>query len=241
MLAPLALAVVHVLQTSLYVALRRETELADLDREWLGRVNAMILRLAVGWTVFALGCLILPLLVSLVQAGQWSGGGISTMGALTMLIGGLAAWLGKIWPSVEALADKPVIRDRVRAYLPSALGVLFAACLLVVFGGVVNFVLAQLQLGVGAVLRLGDVTDQPKWLPLILQALVGTTLFIGVMTFQHVNVNRFSMHAVYRNRLTRAFLGSARNDRKQDPFTGFDPRDNTPLSSLAATETACSR
>ena len=78
-------------------------------------------------------------------------------------------------------------------------------------------------------------TDQPKWLPLILQALVGTTLFIGVMTFQHVNVNRFSMHAVYRNRLTRAFLGSARNDRKQDPFTGFDPRDNTPLSSLAAT------
>ena len=234
-LAPLALAVVHVLQTSLYVALRRETELADLDREWLGRVNAMILRLAVGWTVFALGCLILPLLVSLVQAGQWSGGGISTMGALTMLIGGLAAWLGKIWPSVEALADKPVIRDRVRAYLPSALGVLFAACLLVVFGGVVNFVLAQLQLGVGAVLRLGDVTDQPKWLPLILQALVGTTLFIGVMTFQHVNVNRFSMHAVYRNRLTRAFLGSARNDRKQDPFTGFDPRDNTPLSSLAAT------
>ncbi len=52
--APLALAVVHVLQTSLYVALRRETELADLDREWLGRVNAMILRLAVGWTVFAL-------------------------------------------------------------------------------------------------------------------------------------------------------------------------------------------
>ncbi len=53
--APLALTVVHVLQTSLYVALRRENELADLDREWLGRVNAMILRLAVGWTVFALG------------------------------------------------------------------------------------------------------------------------------------------------------------------------------------------
>ena len=75
-------------------------------------------------------------------------------------------------------------------------------------------------------------TDQPKWLPLILQAVVAATLFIGVMTFQHVNVNRFSMHAVYRNRLTRAFLGSARNEREQDPFTGFDPRDNTPLSSL---------
>ena len=77
-----------------------------------------------------------------------------------------------------------------------------------------------------------DVATQPKWLPLILQAVVAVTLFIGVMTFRHVNVNRFSMHAIYRNRLTRAFLGSARSKRDQDPFTGFDPRDNTPLSSL---------
>jgi hypothetical protein len=52
------------------------------------------------------------------------------------------------------------------------------------------------------------------------------------MTFRHINVNRFSMHGVYRNRLTRAFLGSARSERKQDPFTGFDPHDNVPLSSL---------
>jgi hypothetical protein len=234
--APLALSVVHVLQTSLYVALRRETELADLDREWLGRVNAMILRLAVGWTVLALGCLILPLLVSLVQAGSteatWSGAGVSTWGAITMLVGGAAAWLGKIWPSVKDLAEKPAVMDRIRAFLPALLGILFATCLLVAFGGVVNLVLAQLQVSVGQALALGAVVDQPKWLPLVLQCVVAATLLIGVMTFRNVNVNRFSMHAVYRNRLTRAFLGSARNRRAQDPFTGFDPQDNTPLSSL---------
>ena len=112
---------------------------------------------------------------------------------------------------------------------------LFAASLLVVFGGVLNFVLAQLQVAVGTWMQLGDVAMQPKWLPLILQAVVAVTLFTGVMTFRHVNVNRFSMHAIYRNRLTRAFLGSARNKRDQDPFTGFDPRDNTPLSSLLDT------
>ena len=138
--APLALAVVHVLQTALYVALRRENELADLDREWLGRVNAMILRLAIGWTVFALGCLILPLLIQLVQRSDggdfWSGGRISLMGALSVLIGGAAAWLGKIWPSVESFVERPGVMDRVRAYLPTALGALFAIGLLVVFGGV---------------------------------------------------------------------------------------------------------
>ena len=40
------------------------------------------------------------------------------------------------------------------------------------------------------------------------------------------------MHAVYRNRLTRAFLGSARNRRQQDPSAGFDLADNAPLSAM---------
>jgi hypothetical protein len=235
-LAPLALAIVHVLQTSLYIALRRETQFADLDREWLARVNAMILRLAAGWTVFALCCLILPVLVSMVNwdsqgFATWSAGRISTLGSATALIGGFAAWLGKIWPSVEALANNPANRDQLRAYLPVALGVLFSVCLLVVFGGVLNFVLAQLQLAIANAQQI-EVTEESRWLPLVLQAVVAIVLFVGVATFQHVNVNRFSMHAVYRNRLTRAFLGSARSRRRQDPFTGFDLADNTPLSAL---------
>jgi hypothetical protein len=235
-LAPLALAIVHVLQTSLYIALRRETQFADLDREWLARVNAMILRLAAGWTVFALCCLILPVLVSMVNwnaegFATWSAGRISALGSVTAVIGGTAAWLGKIWPSIEALASKPANRDRLRAYLPVALGVLFGVCLLVVFGGVLNFVLAQFQLAIANTQHI-EVTEQSRWLPLVLQAVVATVLFVGVTTFQHVNVNRFSMHAVYRNRLTRAFLGSARNRREQDPFTGFDLADNMPLSAL---------
>jgi hypothetical protein len=231
--APLVLSIVHVLQTALYVALRKETELADLDREWLGRVNAMILRLAVVWTVFALCCLILPLLVVFVRdnqdSDQWRGGGLSVMGAITVMIGAAAAWLGKVLPSVKEFTEQTGLWDRVRTYIPAALGIVFAALLLIVFGGVVNFVLAALQTAItGRVIGLKDA----KWLPLVLQIAVAVILFLGVMTFQHVNVNRFSMHAVYRNRLTRAFLGSARNKREQDPFTGFDPDDNVPLSSL---------
>ena len=42
------------------------------------------------------------------------------------------------------------------------------------------------------------------------------------------------MHAIYRNRLTRAFLGSARTQRRPDPFTGFDPDDNPPLGDFLA-------
>ncbi len=47
-----------------------------------------------------------------------------------------------------------------------------------------------------------------------------------------ININRFSLHAVYRNRLVRAFLGSSRASRNPDAFSGFDDDDNPAMSSL---------
>lgn len=47
-----------------------------------------------------------------------------------------------------------------------------------------------------------------------------------------VDVNEFSMHLFYRNRLIRAYLGAS-NRRRPQPFTGFDPTDDLPLSELS--------
>ena len=49
-----------------------------------------------------------------------------------------------------------------------------------------------------------------------------------------INVNRFSLHAVYRNRLVRAFLGAARASQRRNPdaFTGFDLDDNVWMRKL---------
>src|SRR5262249_18997956 len=40
------------------------------------------------------------------------------------------------------------------------------------------------------------------------------------------DLNEFSMHHLYKNRLVRCYLGAARLDRAQDAFTGFDPEDD---------------
>lgn len=54
-----------------------------------------------------------------------------------------------------------------------------------------------------------------------------------------LDVNLFSLHGFYRNRLTRCYLGGARmgldgsRKRKPHPFTGFDPRDDIELQRLA--------
>ncbi|HEX8251585.1 MAG TPA: hypothetical protein VF846_00445, partial [Thermoanaerobaculia bacterium] len=45
-------------------------------------------------------------------------------------------------------------------------------------------------------------------------------------------VNKFSMHALYRNRLIRAYLGASRYNRKPNAFTGFDERDNLRMYQL---------
>ncbi|HTU19394.1 MAG TPA: patatin-like phospholipase family protein [Gemmataceae bacterium] len=57
-----------------------------------------------------------------------------------------------------------------------------------------------------------------------------------------VDVNVFSLHAVYGNRLIRAYLGASRTlpgegnvaPRRPDPVTGLDPEDDLPLTELLA-------
>jgi Patatin-like phospholipase len=70
---------------------------------------------------------------------------------------------------------------------------------------------------------------------LVAHGLIAAGLFLIVsITALKIDVNRFSMHGVYRNRLVRAFLGGARAARHQDRFTSFDPADNYRVCELHA-------
>jgi hypothetical protein len=56
------------------------------------------------------------------------------------------------------------------------------------------------------------------------------SLAVGASLF--VNINRFSLHAMYRNRLIRAFLGASSKDRNADRFIDFDLKDNPSVHEL---------
>jgi len=49
-----------------------------------------------------------------------------------------------------------------------------------------------------------------------------------------INLNKFSLHAGYRNRIIRAFLGASHSEEERKPnlFTGFDPTDNLQMHEL---------
>jgi hypothetical protein len=58
--------------------------------------------------------------------------------------------------------------------------------------------------------------------------------FASLMLSRRVDVNDFSLHHFYRNRLVRCYLGASNPNRTPQPFTGFDPDDDLPLKDLAA-------
>jgi len=210
-LGPLAVTLAHLIQSFTYVALRTEAFRGDLDREWLARLSGEKAVPALIWAVFAAICLILP---------HWVLDGWNTdfvpflISAFGLLTGPLAAYLGKITKDVPGNGQATGGASFVLSI--SLLIDLIAA----VFAAALFMLLARL----GAILTGGHLLAD------LVLLVVAALLALGFG--RHINVNRFSMHAVYRSRLVRAFLGSARPDRTPDGFTGIDPNDNPRMTDL---------
>ena len=66
---------------------------------------------------------------------------------------------------------------------------------------------------------------------LLFAAFAGTTLFLPL----RININEFSLHHFYKNRLVRCYLGASNaKARKPSRLTGFDPQDDIGIATLRA-------
>jgi len=68
--------------------------------------------------------------------------------------------------------------------------------------------------------------------PRIVAGIVFGGMLLAWLVSLCIGVNVFSMHAMYRNRLVRAYLGASRWFREPNTFTGFDGRDNLGMHEL---------
>lgn len=57
-------------------------------------------------------------------------------------------------------------------------------------------------------------------------------LMIGLLWGFFVNINKFSLHGAYRDRLIRAYLGASNIKRQPNPFTGLADNDNLEMQLL---------
>ncbi|MBN8898688.1 MAG: hypothetical protein J0H35_10965, partial [Rhodospirillales bacterium] len=248
---PLWLAASNGINSAVFVGLRRDGSLFDMDREWLARVNALKLRLGAAWAIFAFATIGIPsVLLSYVSYSEppfwWT--------LLTPLATGpVAAWLGKqVSARLEPLASGTRQPWMTSSLTLNTLSGLFILMLMATIGFCLQFALGIVQDALGEFFvsrQVGGFEPMltgpaesparhvawPGYALLLAHFSAALLIAAGVAWVNWVvNVNRYSMHAIYRNRLTRAFLGSARQeDRKPDPFTNFDPNDAVPLSTFA--------
>jgi Patatin-like phospholipase len=224
----------HVLQTTFYVAFRKEALHADLDREWLGRLSGILLLIGTGWTAFAVSCLILPVMLHFVPSSDtvaWHPLYVAITGGGSTVAGAFGAWFGKKLSSeIETLMGDS---GKWTRWLPNTFSVVFAVGIFACSSSVLQHSLGQFTDAFYVNETVRDPQAFPWLKPLSMQLGLALVLTGFAFCFARVNVNRYSMHAIYRNRLVRAFLGSAREQRRPDPFTGFDPDDNPHLIEFA--------
>jgi hypothetical protein len=67
---------------------------------------------------------------------------------------------------------------------------------------------------------------------ILLGSALAVALCLSCGAAYFVNINRFSLYDLYRNRLTREFLGASNSNRRPDFWTGFDETDDIPLAEL---------
>ncbi len=192
------------------------------DREWFARAGALILIVGMGWLVFSalalLGPWALRELGEKVQAAIAAAGGL--LGLAAGLFSALAGHSDKTSPGPEAAAQRSkadVVRDLALKLAAPASALLLLAALA---WGTDRLVAA---LNTEPLSELAAVS-------LVLVLLLAVSL---VMAF-FININRFSLHAMYRNRLIRAYPGASHSDRQPHPFTLFDPADNLRMHRLPA-------
>ena len=222
----------------IFVGLTSALEGSDGDREWLGRAAGWMLVVAVGW--FAL--------IALVYLGaQWVDGldGLfPKLQSWLVPIGGISglatALLGKS-AQTRSGGEKGKPPSKIQISMDVALvisAIIFCIAVIILTSGLLD----QLLFGKSFIelLRSNAAEGQQSgFAPIPVQAyymIVAfvAAIFVAWVASKSVNINRFSLHALYRNRLVRAFLGGSNPDREttRNPFTGFNENDNIRMSKL---------
>jgi hypothetical protein len=200
------------------------TVTSDDDREWWARYGAWVLILCAAWISITVVVTVFPLLV---REAAVAADNKAVRQMLTAVLG--SGSILSLLTLVLGFSSKSPATAAARG-AQGATGFTARLPLGVLAGVVVLFALALLSIGTYQLIYHDvdgshfDVTvSHGAWVLILVVAVA--TLFAG----WPIGTNRFSLHAMYRNRLIRAYLGASRVARRPNSFTGFDAGDNFPL------------
>ena len=208
---------------------------SDASREWWSRQGAWAWIFALAWvTMFGVAFFLAPLLHwAWLTSTPWSHIG-TALGWLLMTWFGLKAGSG----SKTGIHGAGLRATDARLDLAARLApYVFTVGVFALLSALVQAVVAPPQLACPSPIKLSCIygahasatlaTDGSR-LAWTFAILLGAALLLG----WRVDINKFSLYMLYRNRLVRAYFGASSRARKPHPFTGFDPGDDPLLADL---------
>ena len=237
-----AVLAIFLLTATVFIGLAsRFTE--EQDREWWGRTGSWVLIVMVIWSGLSAIVAFGPGLIAWIPKIAASLGGISAL--LTLVLGFGSRTTAQ---QAEERSTMTLVTDlAVKAAAP-----VFMLCVLIALALGTSWQLDLFAHHYG--MHLNDLHDPkpigegmwadpwghtqvlhntPLWM---LFRFTVTVALLGLLMSAFININRFSLHAMYRNRLIRAYLGASRirteRERSFNPFTGFDNLDNPSMSDV---------
>ena len=196
---------------------------SDDDREWWGRSGAWLLIAVVAWIAFASISLYGPAL--LVQLNQWGTQWVLSTGGIAGVAGVAAAKLGSGPMTAAASGKKDPRMELAMALLP----LVFIIILLAFMAFATDWAMSLGHAGATFLIQL-CISENIKLFAVA--ATAGALAAVGLFMSFFVNINKFSLHAMYRYRIIRAYLGASNLHRNPNRFTGFDDRDNLYMREL---------
>lgn len=208
---------------------------ADEDREWWGRSAAGILIIMAAWSAIGVVVILGPVLLAY---WRWI---LTPIGGLTGVATALLA-RSSLTSKSQMQKDQDGLLARI---METALAFVAPLFLIILFSALslgVSWLLAHTTswtppplvslLPKEDALALWHIDLVAKTGPPALLAFLVITLGGGLAMARLMDINKFSLHAMYRNRLIRTFLGASRENRRPNEFTGFDAEDNLEIYRL---------
>lgn len=186
----------------------------DEDREWMARFGAWLLMFIVGWSIVSSAVIFGSQIFTL----DWKGGLLASIGGVSGLVTLVLGFSGK--STVTEGNETKSKKSFLIWFAPAVAAPVF-----------VLFLIILIAYGTQILIGKADLFSEYsnlKWF--IVLAAVGSLMGL------FININKFSFHSIYRERLIRAYLGASRTKKRlftANSFTGLDSEhDNLEMRDL---------
>jgi len=237
-IAPPLLILAFDFGSSIFVGLASRI-LEDPDREWMARASAWFELFCVYWIAVSTLVLLAPEVPL-----HWKAWGKAAFVAVSAI----SAWISRISGKDEPTEGKTEPRrgpgSVLVKYAIKLAPLVFIVTLAIGLSALTNLLLFKLipvspsfmihpldeRSGPSTWDNHKEMLEHTPWQ----LAMACSVLFFAMSRVMagFININKFSLHDMYRNRLIRAYLGASNSKRTASPFTGFSENDNLRMRDL---------